>query len=269
MYSGNHSPCHPLDTLLAAARQLEVDPRLLFCFVGGGSEFRKIQQRVARQKSEVSARHNSPQEYRTKESVVSGRWLPVRDERSEVRGQTVRQAPPFAGSSGVLSPVAIKHQTSNIEHRTSNIEQPTTNNQQPTINNLPEPNILCLPYQPLAELAGSLSAADLHVVVLGDPFVGLIHPCKIYNALAVGAPILYIGPESSHLSEILAALGSRVCAQLRHGDVDACATQISRIAAESRRGEKERYEAVTAQFSQRYLLAGMVAELERTPNPWP
>ena len=130
-------------------------------------------------------------------------------------------------------------------------------------------NILCLPYQPLAELAGSLSAADLHVVVMGDPFVGLIHPCKIYNALAVGAPILYVGPESSHLSEILAALGSRVCARLVHGDVDGCATQISRIADENQRGESKRYETVTARFSRRVLLAGLVAELERAADRQP
>jgi len=255
MYSGNHSPCHPLDTLLAAARQLEDDPRFVFCFVGGGSEFRKIQQMVARQKSKVSSRHHGPQDEttddETKESVVSGQWSVVRDQRSEVTGQTVGQAPPPVGSSGVLAAVATKHQTSRIEHPTSN---------------KPPPNILCLPYQPLDELAGSLSAADLQVVVLGDPFVGLIHPCKIYNVLAVGAPILYIGPESSHLSEILAALGSRVCARLQHGDVDACATQISRIAGENQRGESTRYEAVTAQFSQRVLLAGMLAELERAQD---
>src|ERR1035437_8148416 len=44
MCSGNHSACHPLETLLAAARQLAVDPGIVFCFVGGGSEWRKIQQ---------------------------------------------------------------------------------------------------------------------------------------------------------------------------------------------------------------------------------
>jgi hypothetical protein len=29
------------------------------------------------------------------------------------------------------------------------------------------------------------------------------HPCKIYNILNVGAPVLYIGPRLSHLSELL------------------------------------------------------------------
>jgi len=65
-----------------------------------------------------------------------------------------------------------------------------------------EGSIVCLPYQPLNELSASLSAADLHVVVMGDPFVGIVHPCKIYNVLSVAAPVLCIGPERSHLVEI-------------------------------------------------------------------
>ena len=42
MYSGNHSACHPLDTLLMAALTLRADERIVFCFVGGGSEFQKV-----------------------------------------------------------------------------------------------------------------------------------------------------------------------------------------------------------------------------------
>ena len=42
MYSGNHSPVHPLDTLLEAAVRLEPDPRFCFVFVGGGSEFGRL-----------------------------------------------------------------------------------------------------------------------------------------------------------------------------------------------------------------------------------
>src|SRR5439155_13278149 len=39
MYSGNHSPCHPLDTVLEAARRLEKERDVVFCFVGGGNEW--------------------------------------------------------------------------------------------------------------------------------------------------------------------------------------------------------------------------------------
>ena len=94
MYSGNHSPCHPLDTLLDAARALQREPEIVFCFVGGGSEQVKV--------------------------------------------------------------------------RESRLES----------------NVKCLPYQPLNELSSSLSAADLHVVVMGEEFVGIVHPCKVYNILS-------------------------------------------------------------------------------------
>ena len=55
-------------------------------------------------------------------------------------------------------------------------------------------NVLCLPYQPIEKLSGSLSAADLHVVVMGDQYVGIVHPCKIYNVLAVGNHSYTSGP---------------------------------------------------------------------------
>ncbi|HEY0729634.1 MAG TPA: glycosyltransferase family 4 protein [Pyrinomonadaceae bacterium] len=129
MYAGNHSPCHPLDTLLEAALRMKDRDDVAFCFVGGGSEQGK-----------------------------------VRD-------------------------FALRHGLSNVK---------------------------CLPYQPLDQLAGSLSAADLHVVVMGDAFVGIVHPCKIYNIMAVGAPALYIGPQPSHITD----LASQTIFLTRHGDVD-------------------------------------------------
>lgn len=122
MYSGNHSPCHPLDPLLAAAKELRTEGQYHFLFVGGGSEMAKVKT--------------------------------------------------FRESEGLG-------------------------------------NITTLPYQPLGELSASLSAADLHVVVLGAPFVGMVHPCKIYNILALGIPSLSIGPEECHLKD----LGQRLPAE--------------------------------------------------------
>src|SRR5262245_50060249 len=63
------------------------------------------------------------------------------------------------------------------------------------------PNVVCLPYVPREELSAALSAADLHLVSLGDAFRGLIHPSKLYNVLKVGAPVLYIGPAPSHVTD--------------------------------------------------------------------
>jgi hypothetical protein len=128
MYAGNHSPCHPLDTLLGAALELKSRNELAFCFVGGGSEQAKVRE------------------------------------------------------------FALRHELSNVK---------------------------CLPYQPLDQLSNSLSAADLHVVVMGDAFVGIVHPCKIYNIMAVGAPALYIGPQPSHVTD----LDSPTVFVKAHGDV--------------------------------------------------
>jgi hypothetical protein len=123
-------------------------------------------------------------------------------------------------------------------------------------------NIRCLPYQPAAALSASLSAADLHVVVMGEPFVGIIHPCKIYNILAVAAPVLLIGPEASHAGKILRDTGSKVCGRAAHGDVEECVAVIRRIAAAGTRGETGVFRDATAEFSAGRLLPRLIALLE-------
>ncbi|MBC22959.1 MAG: hypothetical protein CMJ32_03460 [Phycisphaerae bacterium] len=79
-------------------------------------------------------------------------------------------------------------------------------------------NIISLPYQPLSELRHSLSAADVHAVTILPEVVGVIHPCKIYGAMGVRRPILMVGPEESHVSDLVEAedIGWRV----DNGDVD-------------------------------------------------
>lgn len=44
MYSGNHSLCHPLDTVLSAAEKLRGDSDILFLFIGGGERVREVTQ---------------------------------------------------------------------------------------------------------------------------------------------------------------------------------------------------------------------------------
>jgi colanic acid biosynthesis glycosyl transferase WcaI len=151
MYSGNHSPCHPLDTLLEAALKLKGCDDVVFCFVGGGSEQKKV--------SDFASR--------------------------------------------------------NELH-----------------------NVRVLPYQPRHALSGSLSAADLHVVVMGEQFVGIVHPCKIYNIMSVGAPTLYIGPQPSHVTDIAVQDGSMQIFLTRHGDVSGVAEKVL-LAREQRARVKE------------------------------
>ena len=87
--------------------------------------------------------------------------------------------------------------------------------------------MLSLPYQPISELRYSLSAGDVHVVSLGERMAGVIHPCKVYGAMALGRPILYVGPAPSHISDLLAANGSGW--HVAHGDVEGMRAKIATI----------------------------------------
>jgi len=98
---------------------------------------------------------------------------------------------------------------------------------QDTIDRHQPGNIISLPYQPLEEIKYSLSAADVHLVSVGDEVVGVVHPCKVYGAMAVARPILLLGPDPCHVSDLINehALGW----QIRHGNVDGAVTTIRRI----------------------------------------
>lgn len=98
-------------------------------------------------------------------------------------------------------------------------------------------NIRCLPYQPYEKLSALLSSADLHVVVMGEAFKGILHPSKIYNILAVGSPFLFIGPNESHVSELIKATRYTGSAMLaNHGESQKAARMIAEC---SRRAANE------------------------------
>ncbi len=177
MYSGNHSPCHPLDAVLAAADQLKGEEKLHFLFVGGGSEFKKVQA-FARDK--------------------------------------------------VLQ------------------------------------NITCLPYQPMEKLSGSLSSADLHLVVMGDPFVGIVHPCKIYNILTLGIPFLFVGPDQSHGADLARRLGAPSHGRVaRNGDVTGIVREIQAAMALGPQPVSEAAKALGAEFSHSVLCPRLVRVIEQ------
>ena len=180
MYSGNHSPCHPLDTVLRAAEVLARDPQIVFCFVGGGSEFRRIQRGLASHRS----------------------------------------------TPGVCQ----------------------------------RPNILCLPYQHRSELSASLSAADLHIVLMGQNFVGIVHPCKIYNILAIACPVIYIGPSPSPTLDTLEQLDLKASyTALAHGDVVGLVRHIHRFRENSAVGSLSGRSPAAAS---REPLTNLIAQLE-------
>jgi len=91
-------------------------------------------------------------------------------------------------------------------------------------------NVRTLPYQPLERIKYSLSAADIHLVSMGNEMVGIVHPCKGYGALAVARPILLLGPKASHIGEIVENPGGEpVGWQIDHGDVDAAVELLRRL----------------------------------------
>jgi glycosyltransferase involved in cell wall biosynthesis len=173
MYSGNHSPCHPLDTLLEAAKSLAQNEEIVFYFVGGGSEQAKVKS------------------------------------------------------------FAKDHQLANV---------------------------ICLPYQPLNKLSASLSAADLHVVVMGEQFAGIVHPCKIYNIMTVGVPTLYIGPAESHVTDLAAEHHDRI-AVARNGDAGSVVTLITE-AAQRKRAPGSSSTISQERFSKHALLPQLINLIE-------
>jgi colanic acid biosynthesis glycosyl transferase WcaI len=88
-------------------------------------------------------------------------------------------------------------------------------------------NVISLPYQPLDQIKYSLSAADVHVVTIGPAVVGIVHPCKIYGAMAVGRPILSFGPHHSHVADIVR---QGIGWHFEHGDVDGAVAALKSIA---------------------------------------
>ncbi len=93
-------------------------------------------------------------------------------------------------------------------------------------------NIVSLPYQPLDRIKYSLSAADVHLVSVGNDVVGVVHPCKVYGAMAVSRPILLLGPDPGHVSDLVR--DHRLGWQITHGDVDGAVKTLEAIVATPR-----------------------------------
>lgn len=91
------------------------------------------------------------------------------------------------------------------------------------------PNVRCLPYEPLSRMRYSLSAGDVQVVSLGDEMAGIVHPCKVYGAMGIARPILFLGPPDSHVSEMMSQADFGW--QVRHGDVAGAIAALHAILA--------------------------------------
>src|SRR4030067_1157568 len=89
-------------------------------------------------------------------------------------------------------------------------------------------NILQIGYQKRERIHFSLGAADIHVVIQGSSSIGFTHPNKIYGAMCIGSPILYIGPRPSHISDILEKCQGNI--SVEHGEVEKLENQLQNFA---------------------------------------
>lgn len=117
--------------------------------------------------------------------------------------------------------------------------------------------ISSLPYQPLGGLKWSLSAADVHIVAMGDDMVGILHPCKVYGAMAVSRPLLLLGLTESHIGDLIQRYQ---CGwQVRHGDVDEAERVLLQMLAtppdELQAMGQRAGQAIAQELSKRELLA--------------
>ena len=82
-------------------------------------------------------------------------------------------------------------------------------------------------YVPQDVLPSVLASADAALITLRDEMLGVMSPSKLHSALAMGLPILYIGPPGGNVHEAIERFGCGV--SLRHGDVEGVVGFLSRL----------------------------------------
>lgn len=68
-------------------------------------------------------------------------------------------------------------------------------------------NVRFVDYQAKEQLRYSLSAGDVHLVTLRSEMEGLSVPSKVYGIMAVGRPIVFIGPDGSEVASLVRESG--------------------------------------------------------------
>jgi len=79
-------------------------------------------------------------------------------------------------------------------------------------------NIELLGYVSIEKLRALQSTASCSLITLRDDMLGVMSPSKLHASLAMGLPIIYVGPRGSNADEAIRRFGCGV--SLRHGDVD-------------------------------------------------
>jgi colanic acid biosynthesis glycosyl transferase WcaI len=87
-----------------------------------------------------------------------------------------------------------------------------------------------VPYVPKEATPSVMASAGCALITLGEEAVGVISPSKLHANLAMGLPILYVGPPGSNVDLAIDEFG--VGASLRSGDVEGIVGFVERLANE-------------------------------------
>jgi colanic acid biosynthesis glycosyl transferase WcaI len=109
-------------------------------------------------------------------------------------------------------------------------------------------------YLDKSEIPGVLAGARASLITLDDEALGVMSPSKLHASLAMGRPVIYVGPPRSNVD---AAITRFDCGfSLRHGDVDGLVAAIeslrdddalhARLSANARRAFDEAYSDLVA-----------------------
>ncbi len=88
-------------------------------------------------------------------------------------------------------------------------------------------NFILEGYVPKDATPSVLAAGDVALITLRDEMLGVMSPSKLHSALAMGLPILYVGPAGGNVHEAIERFGCGV--SLRHGDVDGVVAFLTRL----------------------------------------
>jgi colanic acid biosynthesis glycosyl transferase WcaI len=82
-------------------------------------------------------------------------------------------------------------------------------------------------YVPKDATPGVLAGANCALISLDDGSLGIMSPCKLHGSLAMGLPVVYVGPAGTNVDEAIKTYGCGF--SLRQGDVDGVVNAVGRL----------------------------------------
>jgi glycosyltransferase involved in cell wall biosynthesis len=91
-------------------------------------------------------------------------------------------------------------------------------------------NVVLRGYVPKEQTPSVMASAGCALITLRDEILGIISPSKLHSNLAMGLPVLYVGPAGGNVDEAVQRFGCG--ASLRHGDAAGLVAFVRRLAAD-------------------------------------